>query len=271
MQNQNEFGPVMIHQPSPRTINGWNRKLWARWDVLAGPPIQSESLRRALRRFRKRRLNPLTPKNGPAVSDVATLKETPGQHLAAHKITRKLRNLGVTDEQLKSVQFKNQSGPFDQWPWGSSGTLPSRAIPSAKAYCALKWLILENPTCSRDKDDAWRLVGEAMFPLPARPSPRISYAQSERAKKPRGKITDDGKTIGQAIEKLAKWRNDGARELWPHLFALLSENGLNPVEIEDPRNPRKTTYVYDFMDGRKRKEMCFGRFANIVSKIKKSH
>ena len=113
--------------------------------------------------------------------------QTPAEYVASHELTLQLKRLGVTDGQLEAMQFRpNQEGrPFinGRSP-GARGT-PLTALSLVKAYCALKWLILENSKHSRDKDDAWHLVSATM----ATPIYRmgISYKETQRlrAKKPR--------------------------------------------------------------------------------------
>ena len=200
--------------------------------------------------------------------------ETPNQYLETHYLTRELARLRVTDAQLQGMRFTgtNKDWPFDQWSFTGLGTIPRQAIPLVKAYCALKWLILENPSNSRDKDDAWRLVSETMAAPTFAIGERTRYAQSTRAKKPRGRINDDGRTIDQVIRELAlkpQYRRNPAIELWPHLRGLLGED-LDPQEITDQRNPedpKKWAYTYDFKGGRK--QITFLRFKDIVSQARR--
>lgn len=197
--------------------------------------------------------------------------ETPSQYLKTHDLTRQLERLGVTEEQLQAMRFRgtNKRWPFEQWSFEWLETTPPKAIPFIKAYCALKWLILENPSYSRDKEDAWRLVNETMAAPIFAIGVRAKVAQSRRAKKPRGKITSDGKTIDQVIGSLAvkpQYQSDSAKELWPHLRAWLDEEGLNPEEMVDPGDSQKWTYAYDFRD--RRKKITFRRFEGIVSRAR---
>ncbi|MFZ1007453.1 MAG: hypothetical protein WAN65_11485 [Candidatus Sulfotelmatobacter sp.] len=198
--------------------------------------------------------------------------ETPSQYLESHYLTRELARLGVTDEQLQGMRFRssNQDRPFSRWSYTWLGKIPSQVIPLVKAYCALKWLVLENPSYSRDKEDAWQLVAETMAAPTLAIGERARDAQSKRAKRPRGKITDDGETIDQVIQKLAvnpQYRRDTAKELWTRFWHLLMEKELDPKEIEDPENAEKQTYAYDFKNGRK--EMTFRRFQCVVSKARR--
>lgn len=92
--------------------------------------------------------------------------ETPEGYLARHPITLELKRLGMTDDQLQVLQFspRRDELPFDLWPIrGPADDVPPLAINLFKAYCALKWLTLDNPPFSRDREDAWRCVGDVMI------------------------------------------------------------------------------------------------------------
>jgi hypothetical protein len=115
-------------------------------------------------------------------------------------------------------------------------------------------------------DDAWRLVSETMAAPTLLIGEQCRDAQSKRAKKPRGKVADNGETIDQVIQKLAlnpQHRRDTAKELWTHFGQLLRENDLDLKEIEDPE---KLTYEYDFKNGRKK--ITFRGFEGVVSKVR---
>lgn len=193
--------------------------------------------------------------------------ETSAQHLETHFLTCELHRLGVTEEQRQATRFRetNKGVPFDSWAFTFPGTIPMQAFSLVRAYVALRWLILENPSPSRDRDDAWRLISETMAALTLA---KARDAQSERAKKPRGKITDDGRTIGEVIAKLAltQYPTEPAKGLWTHLWAVLEAEGLNPEEVTDPKNPHGLAYVYDFRD--RRKKITFRRFEGVVSKAR---
>jgi hypothetical protein len=77
----------------------------------------------------------------------------------------------------------------------------------------------------------------------------FSKDQSEKAKHSRGKITDDGLTIGDLIERLAQERDAlgdyvPAPSLWEPLFAALDEAGASPKATRNNRLPRKSYYSY---------------------------
>lgn len=200
-----------------------------------------------------------------------TAFETPAQYLETHCLTRELQRLGVTEEQRQAMRFRgtNKGLPFDRWSFTFLGTTPILAISLVRAYAALKWLILENPSYSRDKEDAWRLVAETMAAPTLAIGERARDAQSKKAKKPRGRITDDGRTMDQVIARLAltQYPRESARAIWTHLGAVLEEEGLSPAEIVDTEDPQKWTYEYDFNDQRKR--ISFRRFQAVLSKARR--
>ena len=191
---------------------------------------------------------------------------TPAQYMKSHYVTRELQRLGVTDEQLQNMRFsgKNRNDPFERWSFWFDGPADGPS-PLVKAYCALKWLILEGPPASREREDAWRLVGEAMAAPTFAIGDRARTAQRKRAKEPRGKVAGSKKTIGEMIRELAQkpqHRHETARELWTHFFDYLGGLELDPREVSS-NDPSKSAYSYDFQE--KRKRIGFERFSNIVS------
>jgi hypothetical protein len=93
-------------------------------------------------------------------------------------------------------------------------------------------------------------------------------AQRRRASRPRGKVTDDGKTLNQVIELMVskpEYQFLSTPELWPHLFDILNQLLLDPEEIAST-NLRKSNYTYEFND--KRKRITYGRFANLASEYR---
>jgi len=94
-----------------------------------------------------------------------------------------------------------------------------------------------------------------------------SKHQSKNASKPRGKVSEDGKTLNEVICMLAtssKHTEESAKELWSHLFSELESLGLNPEEKEVANELKDLCYWYAFKD--KRKKITFGQFSNVVSK-----
>ena len=97
---------------------------------------------------------------------------------------------------------------------------------------------------------------------------KTSKAQSKRAKKPRGKVSDDGKTVSQIIGWLATAEDheeETAKDLWNLFLGQLGELLLNPNEIPHPSGDfRKLKCEYEIKNEIK-KSLTFGEFANVVS------
>lgn len=85
-----------------------------------------------------------------------------------------------------------------------------------------------------------------------------SAQQTKRARKPRSRLT----AIIQAL--MRQNPETSAKELWPHLYSALDEEGLNPTAIDQID---KWRYEYDNGD-ESRRPITFGRFATIVSNLK---
>jgi len=97
----------------------------------------------------------------------------------------------------------------------------------------------------------------------------LAEAQSKRARKPRGKVGDEGQTLNQVIGALALNHPElTAKELWPHCFAQLDELGLCPKEIPYGSGLRKSAYLYD--TSRRTRRITFGQFSNVVSKTRRT-
>ena len=197
-----------------------------------------------------------------------TENQTPQDYLATHPLTARLKQLGVTEDQLAGMRFWKHSGglPFDLWPvtWGS-GT-PLEAVPLIKAYRALCWLTLDDPPSSRDKDDAWQYVSMTVAAPVYAAGSRYLHAQKVRARLPRGKITENGLTLGEMISQLAdqpECRELTANELWPKLWALLEAEGLDPQEKRHSSDPDKVSY--DYTCNRGQKTITRARFGNILA------
>jgi hypothetical protein len=72
---------------------------------------------------------------------------------------------------------------------------------------------------------------------------QVIEAQRRRARRPRGKVTDDGKTLNQVIEILVsnpEYLYLSAPELWAHLFAELDLLLLDPREIPHQKSSKKS-------------------------------
>jgi hypothetical protein len=99
-----------------------------------------------------------------------------------------------------------------------------------------------------------------------------SYSQNQalKARQPRGKVSDNGETIGEIIRELAisaTHEDELTKELWPHFHSELDRLNLNPRESNHPTDPNRKEIKYDFKDGRK--SITYGQFANSVSRHRK--
>jgi hypothetical protein len=194
------------------------------------------------------------------------MKENLG--LLQDPITMELTKRGVTDDQLAAMRFRGSSRGkrFDDWSFIWANGMPLEAMPFVKVYCALKWLIFDDPPASREKDDAWRYGNDAMLAPVIAVGLKHQEAQKRRAQRPRVKVTDDGQTFKQVVERfVCKPENseEGAPQLWPRFFAELDQLGLDPEEVT-PSNCRKPPYEYTF--GYKRRRISYRQFANLVSR-----
>lgn len=196
--------------------------------------------------------------------------ETPQHYLTTHPITLELMQRGVTEEHLAAIRFRhsNRERPFDQWSFTWGNGMPAEAIPFVMPYCTLKWLVLDDPPSSRDKEDAQRYVNDAMIAPIAAAGLNHKEAQRRRAQRSRVKVTEDGQTIKQVVERFVRkpeHREEGAPELWSPFFSELDQLELDPEEVTHS-DLRKRHYEYAFGD--KRRKISYGQFANLVSALR---
>jgi len=84
---------------------------------------------------------------------------TPSKFIEQHELTLFLKKSGVSDEQLQNVRFKKNAGDsFSLWRTQATHDWPSSMADHLQAWCTFRWLILENPPHTRDKDDAHRYL-----------------------------------------------------------------------------------------------------------------
>ena len=99
---------------------------------------------------------------------------------------------------------------------------------------------------------------------------RRSMAQQEIAKRPRIRLTEDGKTlegiIADLILQTKNAREKKAKEYWRPLVARLHQLGLNPTPLDDPDDASKERLQYG--EACKRRVVTLGQFENIVSKVR---
>jgi hypothetical protein len=153
--------------------------------------------------------------------DSVTMRE---ELLENDDITVKLRSLGVSTEQLARVFLSNrrEGFPFALWNFNCPHDLPPEARLFLRPYAALKYLLLEDPPESPDKDAAWEVVALAKADPLIKLALDTKKQQSLRAKKSRGKISDDGKTVRELVEQIVRRNPDGSvDQLWSSFFDRL--------------------------------------------------
>ncbi|MGZ5859101.1 MAG: hypothetical protein ACXWJK_17870 [Burkholderiaceae bacterium] len=88
---------------------------------------------------------------------------SPEDYLAQHEITAKLKKAGLSDSQLDGVHFKKHEGdPFSIWRVRSKHDWPNDQLSEMRVWCTLRWLIMEDPPASHDRDEAWNEVSTYM-------------------------------------------------------------------------------------------------------------
>jgi hypothetical protein len=95
----------------------------------------------------------------------------------------------------------------------------------------------------------------------------IILAQRDRAKKPRVKLTEEGRSIRDVIKDIAlhsEHRDKYAKELWPHFFAKLEQLDLEPTE-RDSAETGSHKWAYSYNLNGKPRSITYSHFANIVS------
>jgi hypothetical protein len=98
-----------------------------------------------------------------------------------------LRDLGATDADLASIRFFkfNPELPFSSWPITGPEWLVLKHHGLCKAYCAFRWLTLDDPPSSRNKDDAWTYIGQILAAPVYQLGLETSENQKKRAARPR--------------------------------------------------------------------------------------
>ena len=221
---------------------------------------------------------------------------TPEQLLESDSLTAWLKAKGWTDEELQDSKFWlwNPELPFATWSFTFPGHRDLKELDAArlKAHLALRWLLIDRPPGSRNRDDArefvasvksaplnddWALIvsGKAIPLMDA--GRRYRETQRRRATKRRGVLWSDGPTMKELIEDLATRPDldaEAPKGLWPHLYSKLTEEGLSPLEASNHSAPRKSVLTYEpgstaRGDDPPRKSITYGRFCTIVSHARK--
>ena len=200
--------------------------------------------------------------------------------VAQSPITHRLRAAGATEADLEVIQFSKFKPdlPFSMWSVWAPGQPEQEARLDklllehsglCKAYCTYRWLILDDPPSSPNKEAGWNYLAHILALPIYELGIKTIENQQKRAKKPRSAVGDDGETIHQIIATLISKpenRDLRAKELWPHLRAALGWHGFDPRD-EHVTGDARDAYSYVFRDGRRR--ISYGSFANIVSRLRK--
>lgn len=175
--------------------------------------------------------------------------EAPENSLAHHPLTDEMRKRGMSDAQLESLRFTpGQDGtPFSEWVFRGPGDMPAPAIPLGKAYCTLKWLLLDAPPASRNRDDAYQyitnsyaeqLVSDSLLTkaesekIISENSDKIEKydqfkaSQKEKSKMMRRKIGNDRLSMPNIVRKFAAMPDNyglEAKDLWNSFQGFLRD------------------------------------------------
>ncbi|MBB4258790.1 MULTISPECIES: hypothetical protein [unclassified Bradyrhizobium] len=90
-------------------------------------------------------------------------------------------------------------------------------------------------------------------------------AQRKRAARRRTRVGDQAVPLRQIIERLVfkpELRELSAREIWPHFFSELRDQGCDPSESVD-----RSSLSYEFGTGRRK--MTFKTFRNAIAEIRR--
>ena len=198
---------------------------------------------------------------------------TPQEFLAGHDLTRRLKQLGATDAELAALRFSHfdPEQPFTMW--ALLGIAPlSYEVTLCKAYCALRWIVLEDPPSSRNRDEAWeyiaRALAEPICALGLQTKEKSAQARHQPTRQSGGRWleTMEGRLVRNFVAK-PDYRDLPVKELWPHLRAELEKRGFDLIEPAAGGRAGEVRYEYAFEDGSRK--ISLGRFRNIVSKVRR--
>jgi hypothetical protein len=190
---------------------------------------------------------------------------SPLAFLQNHPITLALRASGITDQQLDSIRFWKccDDTAFEHWPITFAGPIETGQLSGLRAYCALKWLVEEEPPSPSHHEAAARLVSEHEVHPIFQDGVNFHRTQRERARRPRP-VTSDRRNLKTLVEELCNKpenRAATARDLWPKLFAMLNDLEMEPEDRGD-------RYLYQAA-GDRSKTIAFASFVNLVSKFRR--
>ena len=180
-------------------------------------------------------------------------------------IYKALESVGLNSEHLESIcLYDNRDGfRLSNWSYKFSPSISPEAFYYLKPFPVLRCL-LENGISSADREAAWEYVAFAEKiaedDLAEKAKRRL---QSQRAKRTRGKIFDDGSTARQIVESLCKKYPDfTARQLWRSFIFRLENENLHP-DLDQGRE----RLTFETASGQARR-ISYRRFANLVSEVR---
>ncbi|PTU29153.1 hypothetical protein CJD38_17550 [Stenotrophobium rhamnosiphilum] len=182
-----------------------------------------------------------------------------------------MKKFGFTEDQLQQLTFSSNTSdtPFEHWSFRIPNGVAAEAYRLLKAYCTLKWLILDNPPDSDHKRNANDYLAMTLAEADVVIGQRTRELQSRRAKKLRGNVGDNNMSISMIVETLCskpEHQTETAKQLWNHFISELDVHSLSPKEHAN-ETTKKFWCNYDFK-GRE-KSISFGQFANLTSKARR--
>lgn len=180
--------------------------------------------------------------------------------------TRRLKKLGITDEQLSLCRFLTKNGrDFDEWSFTWNPSLPKAieraAIPFFKPYLTYRWVTEDAPSGHSSLCDAWRELAEIEAGSYTQIGLRYKEDQREKGarKRKRNYILSLEITMAQLVEQFSKEldiRELSYAESWHPFFAYLDSKDLDPKEKDDS---------YEYNAGRdKRRLISFTQFKRLM-------
>jgi hypothetical protein len=192
------------------------------------------------------------------------------QIVEQHELAQMLRALGATPKDLVALHFSkfDPKLPFDMWAIVGPAWLVAKHHGPSKAFCAYRWLMMDDPPHSENTQKAWAYITHILEADLVQLGLRTKESQKKRAIRPRVRVGDYNEPLRGIIETLISKRDHkdlSARELWPLFQATLDNSGADPKEaISESGSPACS---YNTGDGRRR--ISFRSFANLVSKLRR--
>ena len=195
---------------------------------------------------------------------------SPAQLVDQSDIAQKLTKLGATTADLSALLFSkfDPDLPFYMWALVGPDWLVVKHHSLCKAYCALRWLVAAQPSETENTRAAWEYISQVLSADLYRLAVQTKENQKIRAAKTRVSVGDRPQPFRKLAETLAthkEHRDLSATELWPLLRSAMHEQGMDPIDISSRGG--SPAYTYDYGDGRR--QITQGRFANLVSEIRR--